>query len=240
MEPISTGTAIGLMLASAAMSTYAQHAAAKKQQDRLRESQMRQQAAQNSATDKVVKRSMEFDAQTRNDKQAEIEQALTADLTKHVDQPLITAQGVQVGSTIPDAEGTGDFLKHRARETARAHESLRALAALMGKTGAAGELRRREAVSIGDTAGDVGRIASGANNIWQADQAGIAAAGQPSVGLMLGSAALGAYGQAGMAGAGVGGAAPAAGTGFTPSGPSGLGFKPPSAGLGLKARGPWL
>jgi hypothetical protein len=235
--------AIAAMIASAAISAYSNNQAAKKQQNATRIAQMRQRQQQERATDVAVKRSQEFDAKDRNDKQAEIEQELTQNLQAQVAQPGITAQGIQVGSTIPDSEAGGDYLKAKAREQVKSTESLRALAALMGKTGSAAELRRREAIGIGDTAGEIGRIGRHAENLWGADQAGIAAAGRPNVGLGIASAALGAYGMGQMAGGFGSGPAPTdfsfsapAGEGLSLTNPSGMGLRSVGApGLKLRA-----
>lgn len=244
VDPVS----IGLLLASAALSAKANNDAAKRSQAASREAQSRQLAAQNRSTESAMKRVQDFDAGDRKDKNDSIAQQLTEGLEREVATPAITAQGVQVGTTIPDAEAGGDYLKAKARETAKSTASLRALAALMGRTGAASELRRGEAVSIGDTAGDIGRIGTGANNIWGADQVGIQAAGQPSLGMQLASSALGAYGMGRMASAGVGGAPSSVGTptgggaagglGFNPNGAQGMGLRPGAGGAGLRAA--WL
>ena len=157
------------------------------------QSQQRALASQNQATDAALKQVDQFDPTTRKDKQDEIQQDLTAQYEKAASSP-ITAQGVQVGATIPDSAGSADYLTAKARETAKAAASNRNLAALFGRIGSAGELRRGEAVGIGDTAGEIGRIQTGANNVANIDQIGIQSAGQPSLGGMLVSSALGAYG----------------------------------------------
>lgn len=244
IDPVS----IGLLLGSAALSLKANNDAAKRSQAQTREAMGRQMAQQQRATETVAKRAGQFDAGERKDRNDAIAQQLTEGLEREVAGPMVTAQGIQVGTTIPDAQGGGDYLKAKARETARATESLRALAALMGRTGAASELRRGEAVGIGDTAGEIGRIGTGANNIWGADQVGIQAAGQPSLGMQLASAALGAYGMGRMAGAGLGGKPSAVGApsgggvpggiGINPNGAQGLGLRPGAGSTGLRAA--WL
>lgn len=225
------------MIASAALSANAQNQALKRQQQEARVAQQRQVTARNQATDVAMKRVEDFDPNTRQTKQAEIGAQLEGQYNEAAQSTPITAQGVQVGQTIPG--GTPDYLVTKAKESAKAQASLRALASLMGRIGSANELRRGEAVGIGDTAGEIGRIQTGANNIGQIDQIGINAAGQPSLGAMLASSALGAYGMSGMATAGLGGVAPA-GTGFNPAAASGLGLKA-GMGTGLKAgAGSWL
>lgn len=194
--------AIAASLAGAGLSAYSQNQALKRQQAVAREAQQRQLNAQNQATQVAAKKASEFDPKERAMQQALIEQQLTGELDQQVRQPQITAQGVQVGATIPESSGGADYLTAKAREQAKTTASLRGLAALMGKIGSAGELRRKEAVGIGDTAGAIGRIQGGADNIFAADQVGINAAGRQNVGLQLASAALSAYGAAGAPGAG--------------------------------------
>lgn len=207
------------MIVSAGVQQHAQAQAAKHQKELAVQAQQRQLDAQNQATDEAMKRVQEFDPNTRRDNQQEIQQQLTDTLDQQVAQPQITAQGVQVGSTIPDAAGGKDYLTAKAKEQAKTQASLRGLAALMGRIGSASELRRGEAVGIGDTAGAIGRIGTGANNIFSADQVGINSV-QPNPGLMFASAALRAYG-AGSAG-GAGGAAGAKYPEYgKPSGPTG-------------------
>jgi len=181
------------MLLSAVVQQQTQAAAAQRQKQMAIQSQQRALASQNQATDVALKQVQEFDPGTRKEKQDQIQQDLTAQYEKAASSP-ITAQGVQVGATIPDAAGSTDYLAAKARETAKAAASNRSLAALFGRIGSAGQLRQGEAVGIGDAAGEIGRIQTGANNVANIDQIGIKAAGQPSLGGMLVSSALGAYG----------------------------------------------
>lgn len=188
MDPIS----IGAMLLSAFVQAKTQSDAAARQKRMAVESQQRALASQNQATDAAMKRAQEFDPTVRKQNQDEVTQDITQQLEQSVPSKPITAQGVEVGATIPG--GTADYLTSKARETAKAAESSRQLAALFGRIGGAQQLRRNEAVGFGDTAGEIGRIQTGANNMGNIDQIGIEAAGQPSLGGMLVSSALGAYG----------------------------------------------
>ena len=190
MDPIS----IALMVASAAIQYKTQADAIAKQKRMAVESQQRALNSQNQATDAAMKQVQEFEPEQRKNRQDEIQQDLTGQYEKAASGTPITAQGVQVGATIPESAGSSDYLTAKAKETAKAAESNRALAALFGRIGSAGQLRRDEAVGIGDTAGQIGRIQTGANNVANIDQIGIDAAGQPSLGGMLVSSALGAYG----------------------------------------------
>lgn len=210
MDPIT----IAAMLAASGLSYYSQQSALKKQQAQAREAQQRQLNARNMATAEAAKRASEFDPTTRREKQDEIQQELTGNLNAQVAQPQITAQGVQVGSTIPG--GTQDYLTAKAKETARTTESLRALASLMGRIGSASELRRKEAIGFGDTAGAIGRIQTGAGNMAGIDQIGIESV-QPNSGLQLASEALRFYG-ASRTGAGAKPAYPEYGTASGPTG----------------------
>ena len=208
MDPLS----IGIMLLSAAMSAKAQNDAAQKQQRLAMESHQRALQAQNQATDVAMKRVQEFDPTVRKAQQDEIQTQLTDKYQQAATPTPITAQGVQVGQTIPG--GTADYLANKGRETAKAAESNRNLAALLGRIGSAGQLRRNEAVGIGDTAGQIGRIGAGADNMSQIDQIGINSV-QPSLGMTLAGQALGAYG---MGRAATSGLAPKAPTGVITEG----------------------
>lgn len=188
-DPIS----IGMMLLGTALQMKTQNDAAAKQKRMAVEAQQRQLASQNQATDTAMKRVQEFEPEQRQQRQQEIAQDLTQQYQGAAEAKPITAQGVEVGQTIPG--GTADYLANKARETVKATEANRRLAALFGRIGSAGQLRRDEATGIGDTAGEIGRIQSGAGRMAGIDQIGIDAAGQPSLGGMLLGSALSAYGQ---------------------------------------------
>lgn len=201
MDPLS----IGMMLAGAFVSAKAQQDAAAKQQRMARESQQRSLQAQNQATDVAMRQVQEFDPTVRKANQDEITQDLTQRYQTAATAAPITAQGVQVGQTIPG--GTTDYLAAKGRETAKAAESNRNLAQLLGRIGSAGQLRRNESVAFGDTAGEIGRIASGDNNMSQIDQIGINSV-TPSLGMTIAGQALSGYGAGKLAGSGLGMKAP--------------------------------
>lgn len=186
-DPIS----IGVMLLGSALQAKAQSDAAAKQQRMAVESRQRALQAQNQATDVAMKRVQEFDPTARKAKQDEIQTQLTDQYQTAAAGTPITAQGVQVGQTIPG--GSADYLAAKGRETAKAAESNRNLAALLGRIGSAGQLRRNEGVAFGDTAGQIGRIGTGANNMSAIDEIGIKNV-QPSLGMMLAGQAIGGYG----------------------------------------------
>lgn len=196
-DPIS----IGVMLLGSALQAKAQSDAAAKQQRMAVESRQRALQAQNQATDVAMKQVQEYDPTVRKAKQDEIQSQLTDQYQTAAASTPITAQGVQVGQTIPG--GSADYLATKGRETAKAAESNRNLAALLGRIGSAGQLRRNEGVAFGDTAGQIGRIGTGADNMSQIDQIGINAV-QPSLGLTLAGSALNAYGMGKLATGGLG------------------------------------
>lgn len=200
-DPIS----IGVMLLGSALQAKAQSDAAAKQRRMAVESQQRALAAQNQATDVAMKQVQEYDPTTRKAKQDEIQNQLTDQYQQAATATPITAQGVQVGQTIPG--GSADYLAAKGRETAKAAESNRNLAALLGRIGSAGQLRRDEGVAFGDTAGQIGRIGTGANNMSAIDEIGINSV-QPSLGLTLAGQALGAYGMGKLSTSGLGAAKP--------------------------------
>jgi hypothetical protein len=200
VDPFSIA-AIVATLAGAGIQAYSQNRALKKQESLAREAQQRQLNAQNQATQLAAKRAGEFDPSARKESQDAIAQEMTGEMDRQVAQPQITAQGVQVGATLPEGAGTTDYLAAKAREQAKTTASLRGLAALMGRIGSASELRRKEAVGFGDTAGAIGRIQTGAGNEFGIDQVGINSV-RPNVGAMLAGQALSAYGSAGAPGMG--------------------------------------
>lgn len=208
MDPITIAALVS-MIASAGMQAYDGQRAASSQKNAALQAQQRQLQAQNQATQAASRKASEFDPTQRKQEQDAIQQEMTAGLEQQIAGPQVTAQGVQVGSTLPQGAGGADYSVTKAKEQAKSAASLHALAGLMGRIGSAGQLRQKEAVGIGDTAGEIGRIQNGAGNIFQADQAGIQAAGRPDMFTQLASTALGAYGSAQMAGAGLGGGAKA-------------------------------
>lgn len=192
------------MLAGTAIQSYGQNQALKKQQGIMLRSQREQIDARNQATQVAAQRASEFDPTQRQDRQDEITQSLEGQFNEASQGTPITAQGVQVGSTIPGASATGDYLAATAREKAKSTASLRDLASLMGRIGSAGQLRRDEAVGIGDTAGQIGRIQGNANNMAEIGTME-ANAVTPSLGSQLLGGALSAYGATTLGNSGLGG-----------------------------------
>ncbi len=201
-DPIS----IGLMLAGAAITAKGQNSALKKQNNIAMANQRELLSARNEATKTAMDRAMEFSPEDRQARQDQIAQQLQAEYQPAVQGNAITAQGVQVGTTIPTAAGTTDYLAAQARERTKSTESLRTLAQLMGRIGSAGQLRRDEAVDLGDTADQIGRIQGNASNLSEIESIR-ANAVTPSLGSQLIGGALSSYGAGRMAGAGVGGTA---------------------------------
>lgn len=197
MDPLS----IGMMLGGAFLSAKANQDALQKQQRLAVESRQRALQAQNQATDVAMRQVQEYDPATRKAKQDDIQTQLVDQYQTAAAGTPITAQGVQVGQTIPG--GSTDYLAAKGRETAKAAESNRQLAALFGRIGSAGQLRRNEGVAFGDTAGEIGRIGTGADNMSQIDQIGINSV-TPSLGMTLAGSALGAYGAGKLATSGLG------------------------------------
>lgn len=186
-DPIS----IGVMLLGSALQAKAQADAAAKQQRMAVESRQRALQSQNQATDVAMRQVQEYDPATRKAKQDDIQTQMVDQYQAAASGTPITAQGVQVGQTIPG--GSADYLAAKGRETAKAAESNRQLAALFGRIGSAGQLRRNEGVAFGDTAGQIGRIGTGADNMSQIDRAGIESV-QPSLGMTIAGQALSGYG----------------------------------------------
>jgi len=198
---------IAAMIASTAISAKTQSDAAESRRRAAVQSQQRALASQNQATEVAARQAKAFEPEKRSANQDQLTQDLTSKFEQAASATPITAQGVQIGSTIQDSQGSVDYLKAKAQETAKAMESNRKLASIFGRIGGARQLRRNEAVGFGDAAGEIGRIGAGANNISSIDQIDIDAAGQPNLGGQLAASALGAYGMGALSGAGVGAAA---------------------------------
>lgn len=190
---------IASQVAGAAIQKRAQDRAFAQQQAAIAAARARQLQAQDQASQVAAKAAAQYAPEQRQAEQQQIQQQLTGELTQQIKPQPITAQGVQVGSTIPDAAGSTDYLAAKARETAKAVESQRALAALMGRIGSASELRRGEGVGLGDASQTIGRIASGANNMWEASQPSIEQAGSVGLAPMIAGEALRRYGASSMA-----------------------------------------
>lgn len=191
------------MLAGTAVQAYGQNQALKKQQGIALRTQREQLDARNQATQLASQRASEFDPTQRQERQNEITQNLETQFNEASQGTPITAQGVQVGATIPGTSATGDYLAATAREKAKSTASLRDLASLMGRIGSAGQLRRNEAVGIGDTAEQIGRIQGNAQNMVGIGEME-ANAVTPSLGSQLLGGALSAYGSGSLATAGLG------------------------------------
>ncbi|MBX3610396.1 MAG: hypothetical protein KF871_10930 [Hydrogenophaga sp.] len=197
---------IGAMLAGTALANKAQTDALKKQREIQVGNQRMLSQQRDAATDVALRKALEFQGEDRQARQDEIAKALEADFKPAVEGTPITAQGVQVGSTIPTAGATSDYLAATAREKAKTTDSLRSLAQLMGRIGSAGQLRRDEAVGIGDAAGQIGRIQNNAGNMAEIENIR-ANSVTPSLGLQLAGSALSAWGGGKLASSGVGGTA---------------------------------
>lgn len=216
MDPIS----IGLLIASAAASAYTANQAQKNQsraqEDAIRQSQARAErarqealAAQTQASDVAARRVAQFEPDVRQGQQQQIADQLTQQFDQAAQPKPITAQGIEVGKTI---EGGSDaYQASKARQALQTAQANHELAALFGRIGAPDQLRRNEAVGIGDSASEIGRIGTSAgigqtineannNNLQQIDQAKITSAGQPSIGGTLVAGVLGGLGSSGMAG----------------------------------------
>jgi hypothetical protein len=187
------------MLAGGAMQYKASTDAAQRAKQQAVQAQQRQLMAQNAATDVAAQRAAQYDPTIRDQNQQQIQGALTQTYDQAATKPQITAQGVQVGTTIPDSQGTADYTLAKAKETAKTTASLHALAGLMGRIGSASTLREGEAVGMGDTAGAIGRIQGGAGNIAGIDQYATQQAGNLNPGMLFAGQMLGAAGKYGMA-----------------------------------------
>lgn len=183
------------LIASAALNYDAQRRALNQQQSALAAMRARQMAAQDQAAQVAAAQAAQYDPTQRQAAQAQIQQQLTSQLDQAVSNPQpVTAQGVQIGQTIPEGQGSSDYAAAKAREQAKTLASLHGLASVMGRIGSASQLRQNEGVAMGDAANQIGQIQNNAKNQADIDQIRVNAI-QPSLGEMLASSALGAYGK---------------------------------------------
>ena len=138
------------MLLSAVIQQKTQADAIAKQKRMAVESQQRALASQNQATDAAMKQVQEFEPEQRKNRQDEIQQDLTGQYEKAASGTPITAQGVQVGATIPESAAiTVD------QASAAASRSPRSWAA-----SAVAARRSAEGVAVGAGVGLGSRLAS--------------------------------------------------------------------------------
>ncbi|RYY67982.1 MAG: hypothetical protein EOO24_52765 [Comamonadaceae bacterium] len=122
-------------IAGSGLQMYSANQAAQRQQQAAMESQRRQLTARNQATQIAAKTANDFDPTQRAQNLADATQEQTQRFEGVNAQPAITAQGVQVGSTLPAGAGGNDYALAKASETAKTQASLHALAGLMGRMG---------------------------------------------------------------------------------------------------------
>jgi hypothetical protein len=225
MDPI---TILGILgsIGGAAMQYKAQQDAAAKQAEETRQSIARQAQFQQQAEQQALGQAREFTTDTRQGKQQQIEQQLTADYIK----PVEDAQQIAAAAGTTQGDVSKDFTTAKAVSDLNLMKNARTLAGLMAKTTAAGRLRGNEAISMADTAAGIDRLGNFSRGQAGADQIGIEAAGRPDAGTMLLGGLLQAGGGAAASGVFSGGAgaskavatAPPIGTGFTGLGSTGL------------------
>lgn len=204
----------------AALQKRAYDQAADRQQAEIARMRQRQMMAREQATGEVMRRVQDFAPAARQQQQQEIGQQMSGELLQQA-TPQITTQGVQVGATLPEGAGSTEYLAAQAREKQKTMASMRQLAQLMGRIGSAGEQRKNEAVNMGDTAGAVGRIQSGAGMQAGLDQLAVQNADRVSPGMLIAGEALRGYGAGRMANSGLRPQRPAFPEYGTASGPTG-------------------
>lgn len=212
------------MAASAAMQYKASTDAAKRSTAQTQLALQRQTDLQRQAEAKALGQAEEFAAPERADAQQTIEQELTDEFIK----PVENSAEMNAKATTTQGNVSDDYTTAKATSTVNLAKNARMLAGLLGKTTAAGRLRQNEAIDMANTAAGIDRLGSFSRGQAGADQIAIQAAGQPNAGLQLAGGLLGAVGSYGLSG-GFKGATTAA----APSLGGGGGF----SGIGTQANG---
>lgn len=195
MDPFTIASLVA-MVAGAYMQNKAQTDAANRQQQTIRESLQRQQTLQREAEDTAIKKATEFAPETRQEKQAQLEQQITTEMLQPVQQAAVAQEAPSVQGDVSE-----DYSTAKAKSQAEQMKSAESLARIFGRIGSAGELRRNEAIGLGDTQQQIGALGSFSRGQAMADQAAIQSAGVPNGGAMLGGTILQGAGTAGMMGA---------------------------------------
>lgn len=190
MEPITI--MIAAMIANAAMQYKASTDAAKRATKQTQLALARQDEYQRKAENVAKDAALKFDAGDRKEKQAVIEEELTQQYTK----PMEAAQTINQEAATTQGNVSKDYLAAKATSDARTMESSRALAKLLAKTGAAGNMRMNESFDVGDAATKIGMLGNFSQGQNAADQIAIRSAGTPDAGLILGGQLIGAAGTA--------------------------------------------
>jgi hypothetical protein len=202
------------MIVGAGMQYKANSDAAKRAEQATMQSLQKQRGFQKEAESEAKNAADKYQAETRAEKQQEIEQNLNTEYM----QPVEAAQTINQEGATTQGDVSSDYVAAKATSDANTLNSSRNLAKLLAKTSSAGNLRMGEGFDLADSTTKVGQIGSFAKGQAAVDEILIKQAAQPSAGLMgLGQliSALGSFGA--MSGA-LSGAGSAAASGATTAG----------------------
>lgn len=171
-------------------------AAARRQQQAIRESLERQRQLQMEAERAAMSRAQEFAPEDRQAEQSKIADQMTTEFVAPIEQAAAREVAPPVQGDV-----SSDYTATRAKSMAEQAKAADALARLFGRIGSASQLRQNEAVRLGDTATQIGMLNNFSRGQSQADQYGINAAGVPDGGAMLAGTILQGVGTAGVMGA---------------------------------------
>jgi hypothetical protein len=229
--------AIIAMIGGAGMQYKATNDASKKAREEALRSQMRMDQYSQQAEKKALDRAQEYNTDTRQGEQSEIEAGLNADYLA----PVESATAINAGATTTQGNVSNDYTTAKAQSEVNLMKNARTLAGLLAKTTSANRLRGNEAVRMTDTASDIDRLGNFAGREGQIDQHAIQQAGIPDAGMMLGGSLLSGAGSMGLS---YGGAAQGAagGSGVSAGASTSASAGAPiagstSGGLGFKAVG---
>ncbi len=227
-----SGTTIASLIAMAAgtaMQYKASSDAAKRAEQQTRMSIANQAELQRQAETKALGQAQQFAAPERANEQQNIEQALTEEFIK----PVENSAEMNAKATTTQGNVSGDYTSAKAASEVNIAKNARMLAGLLGKTTGAGRLRQNEAISMAQTAAGIDRLGNFSRGQAGADQIGIQEAGRPNGGMMAAGSLLSGAGSYGMGGGfngltgATGASAAANASGMTGMNPQG-GFSIPS------------
>lgn len=216
------------MVAGTGMQYKATTDAAKKAREEALRSQMRMDQYSQQAEKKALDRAQEYNTDTRQNEQSQIEAGLSAEYMA----PVESATAINAGATTTQGNVSNDYTTAKAQSEVNLMKNARTLAGLLAKTTSANRLRSNEAVRMTDTGMDIGRIGNFANREGRIDEYAFEQAGVPDAGMMLGGSLLSNAGSMGLSYGGAGTAGTSQGTGVSATASSSANSGAPIVGTG--------
>lgn len=185
------------LLAGSYLQYQAQNNASKKATTTAVQNAARMDERSRQAEKKALDRAADYQTDTRQAEQADIEQGLASEYMA----PVESAQAINAATTTTQGDVSADYKNAKAASDLNVVKNARQLAGLMAKVNSANRLRGNEAVRMTDTGMDIDRLANFANREGQIGQYAVQQAGRPDSGMMLAGSLLQGAGMLGMSGA---------------------------------------